>query len=168
MENYAEYFKIAKIFTNVHSLRTNKSYEKIKDESNSVINIEAEYSNSKLDFNSPNRIGLFAHSYSNDFNLQNYKNINKSINTFNITKFNNEINNKNIKYYKDNNIENINIMKPNLNNFASILKSNLNKESNENIIKNSLNFQENFENDYLSNQTPKSKKDEIKKWLNRL
>jgi hypothetical protein len=166
MENYEEYFKIAKIYTGVHTAKINKQInnnndnvimemdiENIQNIQQSNILKEKEYNDNNMD------LILTRHSKSVNFksgiilqeNMLNYSLL-KTNRTDSFFNCNDNYNNEN--FLQERNYVG---QKPGLSNLNLIRKnSGTISGSNQN---NGMN---------LNLQTPKTKKDEIKKWLSRI
>lgn len=149
MENYDEYFKIAKIFTNVYASKTEEKDNILKDiEENGNIRKNENYLNNDLNIK---------HSKSENFAQGSFP-VNENI--FSLS--NNKLTRKESCEEYSTALSN---QKPNLNNLNLIRKNSGNMYSF--IPNNSVNNNVNNMNNFIM-QTPKTKKDEMKKWLSRI
>ena len=141
MEDYAEYYKIAKIYTNIYAIKPNNN----NNNSNNIIN-----NNNKENMN------ILEPKNNDNFNINNnqYKTPIKNSKTFET----NNINSLNI-FNNNNNLNNFNNINHTINN------SNLENNNNNNNfqIYNISNIRRN-----ISVSDSKNQKEEMKKWLERI
>ena len=140
MEDYAEYYKIAKIYTNIYAIKPNNN----NNNSNNIIN-----NNNKENMN------ILEPKNNDNYNVNNnqYKTPIKNSKTFET----NNINSLNI-FNNNNNLNNFNNINHTINN------SNLENNNNNNFqIYNISNIRRN-----ISVSDSKNQKEEMKKWLERI
>ncbi len=171
MENYQQYYNIAAIYTSVHA-KTSGQNSPCPDESekyvspvfNTSLYNQQNYSNTNnyfgdceskiMDFSILSRHSKSV-SYKNQPPLQKH--------SFNYTS------SLKRKYSQINNVDLS--QKLNINNLPFVRSNSFSSNlENENMSQQNVNNQSNFNNVLLStmNQTPKSKKEELKKWLSRI
>jgi len=165
MENYSEYYKIAKLYTNIHAMKViNESSinTKINENEKQMLD-KKELDSSMSDYNNKdninnNQCNKVNYQENNNIFLPEFKKMHSkshyisennisllcNINNYNNNKLNSD---KKEQNYEKANLNSLNLLRANTANFNNIYYTN-----------NNINI----------NQTPKSKKDEIRKWLSRI